>query len=133
MTPVGSMPACACSLGCSHRSYAAAAATGAHVTGEGVPSACDALSMLLYTACTETQKADEEAAKVYEEFVESFKGDEGPGKDGGVKAFVRGGVVAPGSRSTDASGACGAGVWGSAVGEGRPRKARPCAQPASER
>lgn len=50
-----------------------------------------------------SQKADEEAAKVYEDFVESFKGDEGP-KDGGVKAFVRGGVVAPGSRSTDASG-----------------------------
>lgn len=42
---------------------------------------------------------------MYEEFVESFKGDEGPGKDGGVKAFVRGGVVAPGSRSVDASGA----------------------------
>lgn len=52
---------------------------------------------------------------MYEEFVESFKGDEGPGKDGGVKAFVRGGVVAPGSRSTDASGACSAGVWVSVV------------------
>lgn len=52
------------------------------------------------------RKADEEAAKVYEEFVESFKGDDAPGKEGGVKAFVRGGVVAPGSRSHDATGAC---------------------------
>lgn len=52
-----------------------------------------------------SQKADEEAAKVYEEFVESFKGDEGPGRDSGVKAFVRGGVVAPGSRSHEATGA----------------------------
>jgi hypothetical protein len=43
---------------------------------------------------------------VYEEFVESFKGDEAPGSDGGVKAFVRGGVVAPGSRSHDATGGC---------------------------
>lgn len=51
------------------------------------------------------QKADEEAAKVYEEFVESFKGDEGGGQDGNVKAFVRGGVVAPGSRSHEATGA----------------------------
>jgi hypothetical protein len=58
---------------------------------------------LLYTP---EQKADEEAAKVYEEFVESFKGDDAPGKEGGVKAFVRGGVVAPGSRSHDATGAC---------------------------
>ncbi len=54
--------------------------------------------------CLLTQKADEEAAAVYEEFVASFQGDEA-GRDGGVKAFVRGGVVAPGSRSTDASGA----------------------------
>jgi hypothetical protein len=52
------------------------------------------------------QKADEEAAKVYEEFVESFKGDDAPGSEGGVKAFVRGGVVAPGSRSHDATGTC---------------------------
>lgn len=51
------------------------------------------------------RKADEEAAKVYEEFVESFKGDEGPGRDSGVKTFVRGGVVAPGSRSHEATGA----------------------------
>jgi hypothetical protein len=51
------------------------------------------------------QRADEEAAKVYEDFVESFKGDD-PGRDGGVKTFVRGGVVAPGSRSHDATGAC---------------------------
>jgi hypothetical protein len=45
---------------------------------------------------------------VYEEFVESFKADEGGaggGDSGGVKAFVRGGVVAPGSRAHDAVGA----------------------------
>ena len=46
--------------------------------------------------CMGTQKAEEEAAKVYEEFVESFGVDEG-GKDGpGVKTFVRGGTVTPG-------------------------------------
>jgi hypothetical protein len=44
---------------------------------------------------------------VYEEFVESFKADEAPsgsGRDGGsgVKAFVRGGVVAPGSKPHEA-------------------------------
>lgn len=49
---------------------------------------------------------------MYEEFVESFQGDDraGSGRDGGsggVKAFVRGGVVAPGSRSTDATGGLG--------------------------
>lgn len=51
------------------------------------------------------QKADEEAAKVYEEFVESFKSDE-TDERGGVKTFVRGGTVAPGSRSTEAVGEC---------------------------
>ena len=46
--------------------------------------------------CMGAQKAEEEAAKVYEEFVESFGVDEG-GKDGpGVKTFVRGGTVTPG-------------------------------------
>ncbi len=44
------------------------------------------------------QKADEEAAKVYEEFVESFKTEEPSRKSGG---FVRGGTVLPGSKPTD--------------------------------
>jgi hypothetical protein len=49
------------------------------------------------------QKADEEAAKVYEEFVESFSSD--PTEDGrGVKAFVRGGTVMPGSSAHDGAG-----------------------------
>lgn len=49
------------------------------------------------------QKAEEEAAKVYEEFVESFQANEpqhnryGP-RDDGPKPFVRGGVVMPGSK-----------------------------------
>ena len=41
------------------------------------------------------QRLDEEAAQVYEEFVTSF--DAG-GAQAGPKAFVRGGVVEPGSR-----------------------------------
>lgn len=52
--------------------------------------------------CTpQPQRAEEEAAAVYEEFVESFKVDDEPGGrgGGGPKAFVRGGVVAPGSSS----------------------------------
>ncbi|KAF8062719.1 RRC1 [Scenedesmus sp. PABB004] len=51
------------------------------------------------------RRADEEAAKVYEEFVESFKADEPDDRRGsgaGVKAFVRGGVVTPGSRPQEA-------------------------------
>lgn len=41
-----------------------------------------------------TQRADEEAARLYEEFVESFKADDVPGG----KAFVRGGTINPNER-----------------------------------
>jgi hypothetical protein len=37
------------------------------------------------------QRADDEAARLYEEFVESFKADDVPGG----KAFVRGGTINP--------------------------------------
>lgn len=40
------------------------------------------------------QRADEEAARLYEEFVESFKVDDIPGG----KAFVRGGTINPNER-----------------------------------
>lgn len=40
------------------------------------------------------QRADEEAARLYEEFVESFKADDTPGG----KAFVRGGTINPNER-----------------------------------
>ncbi|EFJ48766.1 hypothetical protein VOLCADRAFT_104604 [Volvox carteri f. nagariensis] len=46
-------------------------------------------------------KADEEAARVYEEFVESFKTEDEPAKRGGT-GFVRGGTVLPGSKPTEA-------------------------------
>ncbi|KAG2440272.1 hypothetical protein HXX76_004384 [Chlamydomonas incerta] len=45
------------------------------------------------------KKADEEAARVYEEFVESFSSAPEPKRGGG---FVRGGTVLPGSKPTDA-------------------------------
>ena len=49
------------------------------------------------------QKADEEAAKIYEDFVESFKSEEEPVHDApAVKAFVHGGVAMPGSRQPEA-------------------------------
>lgn len=83
VTPAHATPADSCHGMCAHDAVAY----------------CYAALLQLY------QKADEEAAKVYEEFVESFAGDDGGGRDGGVKAFVRGGVVAPGSRSHDATGA----------------------------
>ncbi|GLJ40900.1 hypothetical protein SUGI_0846150 [Cryptomeria japonica] len=41
------------------------------------------------------KRADEEAARLYEEFVESFKADDVPG----AKAFVRGGTINPDDRS----------------------------------
>ncbi|CAM6077166.1 unnamed protein product [Sphagnum tenellum] len=41
------------------------------------------------------KRADEEAARLYEEFVESFKADDTPGG----KAFVRGGTINPSERS----------------------------------
>ena len=40
------------------------------------------------------QRADAEAAKLYEEFVVSFQAED----EGGLKTFVRGEVVEPGSR-----------------------------------
>ena len=49
------------------------------------------LSMIL-------QKADAEAAKLYEDFVESFAEDPA---DKGPKAFVRGEVIQPGQRPSD--------------------------------
>ncbi len=45
------------------------------------------------------QKADEEAAKVYEEFVESFKSENDGGRQ--PKQFVRGGTVLPGSKPSE--------------------------------
>ncbi|KAJ7563699.1 hypothetical protein O6H91_03G121900 [Diphasiastrum complanatum] len=45
------------------------------------------------------KRADEEAARLYEEFVESFKGDDVPGG----KAFVRGGIINPNERIKPAS------------------------------
>ncbi|GIL64797.1 hypothetical protein Vafri_18665, partial [Volvox africanus] len=47
------------------------------------------------------RKADEDAARIYEEFVESFKAEDEPAKRGGA-GFVRGGTVLPGSKPTDA-------------------------------
>ncbi|MCO5566279.1 hypothetical protein L7F22_019955 [Adiantum nelumboides] len=43
------------------------------------------------------KRADEDAARLYEEFVESFKADDGPG----AKAFVRGGTINPDGRDDD--------------------------------
>jgi hypothetical protein len=61
-------------------------------------------------SCKLLQKAEEEAAKVYEEFVESFAADEA--EDGrGVKAFVRGGTVMPGSSAHDGAGEARSGFW----------------------
>ncbi|KAH7416576.1 hypothetical protein KP509_14G097400 [Ceratopteris richardii] len=45
------------------------------------------------------KRADEDAARLYEEFVESFKADDGPG----AKAFVRGGIINPDSRDDNQS------------------------------
>lgn len=45
------------------------------------------------------QRADEEAARLYEEFVESFKADDVPGG----KAFVRGGTINPNDRAKPSS------------------------------
>lgn len=40
------------------------------------------------------KREEDEAARVYAEFVESFKGDNAPGS----KTFVRGGVIDPNER-----------------------------------
>jgi hypothetical protein len=100
-----------------------AAHAGCRCSAHAMPYlVCHAHYVLLPCTASQQQKADEEAAKVYEEFVESFKGDDGgPGRDGGgVKAFVRGGVVAPGSRSHEASGAsCSAAVLACGTVESR--------------
>ena len=47
------------------------------------------------------QKADEETAKLYEEFVESFKSEEDERSAAGAKEFVRGGMVMPGTKPTE--------------------------------
>jgi hypothetical protein len=47
----------------------------------------------LTLALSNIQREDEEAAKLYEEFVESFEAD-----DKKPKAFVRGGVIDPSKR-----------------------------------
>jgi hypothetical protein len=53
------------------------------------------------------QKAEEEAAKVYEEFVEAFASDDvqkpAPARStaGSKQPFVRGGTVMPGQRSEE--------------------------------
>lgn len=47
------------------------------------------------------QRDDEEAAKVYEEFVKDFGGADN--EDPGKKAFVRGGVIQPGQQSSSSS------------------------------
>jgi U2-associated protein SR140 len=49
-------------------------------------------------ALVRLQRADAEAAKLYEEFVVSFQAED----EGGLKTFVRGEVVEPGSRPSDA-------------------------------
>jgi hypothetical protein len=59
------------------------------------------LSLLLSPAascCLMVQKADAEAAKLYEDFVESFAEDPA---EKGPKAFVRGEVIQPGQRPSD--------------------------------
>ena len=53
------------------------------------------------------QRADAEAAKLYEEFVQSF-GDGGGDGEGGAaapRAFVRGGTIQPGSSAAAAAAA----------------------------
>ena len=42
------------------------------------------------------QREQEEAAKLYDDFVESFKGEEP-----GTKAFVRGGTINPNAKLSD--------------------------------
>jgi len=64
-------------------------------------SFCNLLSLLLSPAvpcCLMLQKADAEAAKLYEDFVESFAEDPA---EKGPKAFVRGEVIQPGQRPSD--------------------------------
>lgn len=41
--------------------------------------------------CNSLQRAEDETARLYAEFVESFQGDNAPGS----KAFVRGGTINP--------------------------------------
>lgn len=50
-------------------------------------------------ALIDLQRADEDAARLYEEFVESFKAEDGPG----AKAFVRGGTINPDDRGSSLS------------------------------
>lgn len=46
------------------------------------------------------QRAEDETARLYAEFVESFQGDSGPGS----KAFVRGGTIDPNDKLKEAEG-----------------------------
>lgn len=49
------------------------------------------------------QRAEDETARLYQEFVESFQGDLTPGS----KAFVRGGTINPNDKlKTDSEGQC---------------------------
>lgn len=56
------------------------------------------LLMVAECRCCILQKADAEAAKLYEDFVESFAEDPA---EKGPKAFVRGEVIQPGQRPSD--------------------------------
>lgn len=106
LLPFVSLTCRLCHIRLQHTAAAPSAPASAPLVTSGFTSSCFCMCCTFLPCDSGAQKADEEAAKVYEEFVESFKGDEAPGSDGGVKAFVRGGVVAPGSRSHDATGAC---------------------------
>lgn len=46
------------------------------------------------------QRAEDETARLYAEFVESFQGDSGPGS----KAFVRGGTIDPNDKLKESEG-----------------------------
>ena len=60
----------------------------------------------LQKAFPAVQRADAEAAKLYEEFVESFGDGAGDGEGGAApRAFVRGGTIQPGSSAAAAAAA----------------------------
>lgn len=48
------------------------------------------------------QRAEDETARLYAEFVESFQGDSAPGS----KTFVRGGMINPNEKLKDSEGQC---------------------------
>lgn len=49
-----------------------------------------------------SQRAEDETARLYAEFVESFQGDSAPGS----KTFVRGGTINPNDKVKDPEGQC---------------------------